>query len=88
MVEFFDLDAVIDYTRKLASSLTAARVGFFLDQHREALMAEGGHLDALRGLAPSAPRYLDSKREPGQLVSAWNLIVPQWVLAREWSEIE
>lgn len=88
MVEFFDLDAVIDYTRKLASSLTAARVGFFLDQHREALMAEGGHLDALRELAPSAPRYLDSKREPGQLVSAWNLIVPQWVLAREWSEIE
>ena len=51
-------------------------------------MAEDGHLDALRELAPSAPRYLDSKREPGQLVSAWNLIVPQWVLAREWLEIE
>ena len=78
---------MIDYTSKLASSLTAARVGFFLDQHREVLMVEHEHFEALRGLAPAAPRYLDSKREPGQLVSTWNLIVPQWVLAREWLEI-
>jgi hypothetical protein len=51
-------------------------------------MVEDEHLEALRELAPTAPRYLDSKRDPGQLVSAWNLIVPQRILAREWSEIE
>lgn len=87
MVEFFDLDAVIDYTSKLGSSLTAARVGFFLEEHRESLMVEDGHLEALRKLAPNAPRYLDRKREPGRLVSPWNLIVPKRVLTRGWVEI-
>jgi len=87
MVEFFDLDAVIDCVSQLASSLTAARVGFFLEQHSEELMVEDEHIDALRRLAPAAPRYLDNRREPGQLVSAWNLIVPHRILAQDWLEI-
>lgn len=86
MVEFFDLDAVIVYTSKLKSSLTAARVGFFLDQHREALMVNDEHLETLRKMAPAAPRYFDSTRESGKLVSRWNLIVPHWFLEREWME--
>jgi predicted transcriptional regulator of viral defense system len=48
-VEFFDLDAVVEYTLKLDSSLTAARVGFFLDQHRQTLMVEDQHC------GPSSP---------------------------------
>ena len=75
-----------DFARKLESRLTAARVGFFLDRHREELMVEDEHLEAFRELAPTAPSYLDSKREPGTLVSDWNLIVPDRVLGREWME--
>ncbi len=37
MVEFFDLDAVISYTVAQNSAVTAARVGLFLEQHRDAL---------------------------------------------------
>ena len=40
--------------------------------------------------APSArsPMYLDrSKREPGKLLSHWNLVVPEWVLNRTWAEV-
>ena len=87
MVEFFDLDAVIDYATKLKSALTAARVGFFLEQHREPLMVEDQHLKTLRALAPSQPRYLDAKREAGKLVSAWNLVVPERILTRAWAEV-
>jgi predicted transcriptional regulator of viral defense system len=87
MVEFFDLDAVIEYARKLGSALTAARVGFFLEQHREPLMVEDSHLDALRALAPSQPRYLDSKRESGKLVPGWNLVVPEKILNCTWAEV-
>jgi len=87
MVEFFDLDAVNDYATKLRSALTAARVGFFLEQHREQLMVEDRHLDVLRALAPSQPRYLDAKRESGKLVAAWNLVVPERVLSRAWAEV-
>jgi hypothetical protein len=43
-VVFFDLDTVADYALKLRSATTAARVGFYLEQHREALMVEEKHL--------------------------------------------
>jgi predicted transcriptional regulator of viral defense system len=87
MVEFFDLDAVIDHTFKRASALTTARVGFFLEQHRDELFVEEEHLKALREHAPKQPRYLDRKREAGRLVKPWNLVVPERVINRSWSEV-
>ena len=87
MVEFFDLDAVIEYALRLGSALTVARLGFFLEQHRETLMVEDRHLDALRAHAPAQPRYFDSARESGKLVADWNLVVPRRVLERAWEEV-
>ena len=86
MIEFFDLDAVLAYAVKLQTALTCARVGFFLDQHREALMVEDKHLKKLRAHAPKAPRYIDGARESGRLVSTWNLVVPEYILHRRWEE--
>jgi predicted transcriptional regulator of viral defense system len=87
MVEFFDLDAVVEHAVKRGSALAAARVGFFLEQHHEELMVEERYLDRLCELVPAQPRYLDARREPGQLVSRWNLIVPERVLKRTWQEV-
>lgn len=87
MVEFFDLDAVLAYTRVLGSALTAARVGFFLEQHQDSLMVEAQHLDAFRSLAPTQARYLDARRESGKLLKGWNLVVPERVLNRSWVEM-
>jgi predicted transcriptional regulator of viral defense system len=87
-VEFFDLDAVIEHAFKLESALTVARVGFFLEQHRDSLMVEEQHLARLGQRAPAHPAYLDrAKREPGRLVARWNLIVPERVLNRSWAEV-
>lgn len=86
MVEFFDLDAVIKYALALGSSLTAARVGLFLEQHREPLMVDQKHLEALHSHAPTQPRYLDGSRESGKLVPRWNLVIPEYVLRRGWEE--
>lgn len=83
-VEYFDVDAVIDYAVKLGSVITVARVGFFLDQHREELMVERAHLDRLKRHAPRQPRYFDPGRKPGRMVTEWNLIVPRSVLDRSW----
>ena len=47
-VEFFDVDAVTDYALKLGSAVTVAKVGFFLEQHREELMLEESHLERLQ----------------------------------------
>ncbi len=87
-VEFFDIDAVVDYALKLGSALTIARVGFYLEQHREALMVEERHLEVLRARAPAQPRYLERRRrEPGKFVVRWNLVVPERVLSRTWAEV-
>lgn len=87
LVEFFDLDAAIEYAVRLGSALTVARLGFFLEQHRETLMVEDRHLDSLRVHAPAQPRYFDSARESGKLIAGWNLVVPERVLRRTWDEV-
>ena len=87
IVEFFDLDAVTSYAAKLGSALTSARVGFFLEQHRDTLMVEDKHLEQLRQHRPRQPRYFDARRKPGKLVASWNLIVPEDVLGRTWAEV-
>jgi len=71
----------------LGSATTAARVGLFLEQHRERLFVEDAHLEQLARHAPQAPRYLDTTRECGRLVKPWNLIVPERVLERRWAEV-
>ena len=86
MVEFLDLDVVGEYALLMGSALTAARVGFFLEQHRAEWMVEEKHLDLLRRHAPKQPQYLDARRASGTLVSPWNLIVPADVLERRWEE--
>lgn len=85
-VEFFNLDAVIEHTLQMGSALTVARVGFFLEQHREGLMVEEIHLQALAEHIPAQPSYLDRRRESGKLMSPWNLIVSEQVLNRSWEE--
>jgi len=88
MVEFFDLEAVVSYTLAMKAALTAARVGFFLEQHRDALFVEERHLNELERHRPRQNRYLDRSREPGRLVARWRLIVPERVLHRRWEEVD
>ena len=87
-VEFFDLDQVVEYTLLLGNATTAAKVGFFLEQHHEYLMVEDKHLKPLRDSRPRQPHYLDRrKRTSGRLVLDWNLVVPQEVLERSWADV-
>jgi len=87
-VEFFDFDKVIEYTMLLGNATTAARVGFFLEQHRKMLMVEDEHLKPLRNLKPEQPHYLDrKKRQKGRLITDWNLIVPTEIIDRTWEEV-
>ena len=87
MVEFFDLDAVVRHALEAASSLTVARVGFYLEQHRESLMVEEDLLERLRGHVPANPSYMDRQRRSGRLVKRWNLVVPHDLLDRHWDEV-
>jgi len=83
-IRVVDLDFIVLYAIRLGSALTAARVGFYLEQHRDALGVDARYLDALRRHAPRQPIYLDRRRNPGRLVAGWNLVVPEQVLNRAW----
>jgi predicted transcriptional regulator of viral defense system len=87
-IEFVDLDFVVDYALRLGSALTIARVGFFLEQHKDELIVEDRYLEALRARAPTQPRYFERRhRKGGKLIPRWNLIVPEQVLTRAWAEV-
>ena len=84
LVEYYDLDAVVHHALALRSALTCARVGLYLEQHREELFVDDNCLAMLAAHAPKQHRYLDGRRVPGRLVKPWNLIVPEAVLRRTW----
>jgi predicted transcriptional regulator of viral defense system len=87
MIEYFDLDKVVAYVDLLDNATTAAKVGFFLEQHRESLVLEDSHLKVFRERRPRRPHYLErSRRKNGRFVAAWNLIVPEEVYERSWGE--
>lgn len=87
-VEFFDLNEVVKYALLLGNSTTIAKVGFFLEQHRETLMVEEGHLAPLQKHKPRQPHYLErNSNRSGRLVARWNLVVPAELLERSWSEV-
>jgi predicted transcriptional regulator of viral defense system len=87
-VEFFNLDQVVEYTLLLKNRTTVAKVGFFLEQHRETLMVNDPHLDVLHNLRPRKPHYMTrTSRKPSRLVAKWNLVVPIEILNRSWQEV-
>ena len=87
-IEFFDLAQVVAYLEHLGNATTAAKVGFFLSQHHEALMVDDGTFAALKTLIPKQPHYMDRSTRSGcRLVSEWNLVVPREVLERSWEDV-
>jgi len=87
-IEFFNLDTVVEYVMLLGNATTAAKVGFFLEQHRETLMVDDSHLTLLRKLRPRQPHYLmRSKRKDCRWVKEWNLMIPVEILDKSWEEV-
>jgi predicted transcriptional regulator of viral defense system len=91
-VEYFDLDTVLRYVKLLGNATTAAKVGFFLEQHRETLMVKDSHLNALQKLRPKEAHYFErprphARRREARLVARWNLVVPDALLHRTVTEV-
>lgn len=84
-VEYFNVKEVVEYALLLGNATTAAKTGFFLEQHANTLMVDDSHLKPLRRRCPQNPHYLQ-RGKPGKLQKAWNLVVPEAILDRQWSE--
>jgi predicted transcriptional regulator of viral defense system len=85
---YLDLDQVVAYTLLLGNGTTTAKVGFFLEQHREVFMVKEAHLQPLRQHRPRMPHYVERRDgRSGRLAPAWNVIVPREVSERSWQDV-
>lgn len=86
-IEYLDLDTVLAYAVLLENASTIAKVGLFLELHKEELMVEEDYLKKLSQHISQKPHYLDrNSKGTQQLVKRWNLIVPRVLLERGWEE--
>jgi len=86
-LEYVDPARIVTYLRALGNATTAARVGWFLDSHREQLMIEEDQLQEIHALQPTKPVYLDRAYSgPTRFVPDWNLVVPVYVADTGWEE--
>ena len=86
-VEYFDLEAVTAYATLVGNATTVAKVGFFLEAHRERLMVSDAHLARLRRRRPRQPHYFEKRGAGnGRFVAEWNLVVPDFVIRQVWEE--
>lgn len=86
--DYFRVERVIEYTLLLNNSTALAKVGYYLDLHRDELGVTKEHLAVLEQSVPRQPHYLDRRRRNGaRLIKPWNLMVPETTLV-EHSETE
>ncbi|MCC6745472.1 MAG: transcriptional regulator [Acidobacteria bacterium] len=86
-VEYLNPSLVVDYCGLLANSTLAAKVGLFLELHRDTLSVDDRTLAALESMRPAGPHYaFDAKRHASRFVSRWNLLVPAALVDRRWEE--
>ena len=85
-VEYFDLDTVIEYVHLLGKKTTAAKVGYYLQQHAEELMVDDSYLTELRKLRPKQAFYLE-RGGSGTVIRDWNIVVPGWLANRSWEAV-
>ena len=85
-IPLLDLRAVVDYVRLRNLATLAAKVGLFLERHKEHFSVPARVLEELQSLRPRAPHYLDRSTR-GKLVPTWNLIVPAVLLEGEWEAV-
>ncbi len=86
-IEYLELEQTLKYAFFLGNATTIAKLGFFLETHRERLMISEAYLENLCKHRPLKPHYLERKHKQTQkMISKWNLIVPLSLINREWEE--
>ena len=71
-----DWDKMLQYARVLNHPATAARLGFFLEKHKDTMKVPEPTLSALEALVPGTPEHFFRSKRQGRLAKRWNLYVP------------
>ena len=80
---YLKLDFLIEYAEWLNTASTCAKVGYFLEQHREHFAVKEHHLNQLKAWRPLQPYYIEQSKKLSLrlsnsrcFVSGWNLWIP------------
>ena len=84
---YLSFEVLFEYLTILGKKVLFAKVGFFLEQHKEKFYVDDQFLSALEKQKPSNPVYFSSRQKPGKLVKRWNLVVPEIVINEGWNEL-
>lgn len=87
MINFLDVNRMISYAICLANATTAAKVGFFLEQHQEQFNVNSTQLKILEKYKPKSKHYMErGGPKEYQYLKRWSLIVPMSVINKTWEE--
>ncbi len=86
-IHFLDIERLMSYCLRLGNATTIAKLGFFLEQHKEQFDVKKSHLSKLMQHRPKMCHYMD-KHYKGAVknLKHWNLIVPEFILNKSWEE--
>ena len=85
-IPYIQPDVILQYLEIRRQKNLYARVGFFLEQHRNDFHVEESFLDRLARNVSAQPVYWTPGRKGGVLANRWNLILPAAVMHRNWEE--
>lgn len=86
-IAILNFDKIIEYAILLDNASTIAKLGYFLEQHKEHFNIDESFLKILEKNKPRGIHYLDrTKRESGKFIQRWNLMVPNKIIQRAWEE--
>lgn len=87
-VRVLDAASAADYARTLGRASTVAKLGLFLDAHRDALFVEDSVLNGLRaGLPKRIYRVERGHQGPFRSVPRWKLSVPAALFDPSWANL-
>lgn len=80
-------ESVVEYTTQLKSPVLAAKVGYFLEQRKDAFSVEKNSLNPLMQMKPKSPQYLDThQKKECVTIKQWNLMVPKKIINHTFEE--
>ncbi|MDF1797380.1 MAG: hypothetical protein P1U63_12670 [Coxiellaceae bacterium] len=86
-IRYLDVERLIQYALRLGNGTTIAKLGFFLEQHKEQFLVKESQLDVLMTYRPKSRHYMQKNAsEEVKNLKRWNLIVPLSVYNKIWEE--
>lgn len=86
MINFVDSQHIIDYALLLKNASTIAKLGFYLEHNQAQLNVDESTLKILEKKKPKSTHYMTKDDKYNRHVKRWNLMVPEYILNRDWEE--